>query len=91
MVWRIRPLWRRSLHALLCRLAAAPNTRWFVLSRIPARINDALYHAIHRLDGVWCTEERDVRFVVSEIAGDGRRHWHYSPTNNQFLAGLGPS
>jgi hypothetical protein len=61
------------------------------LQDLEEHINDALYHAIHRLDGVWCTEERDVRFVVSEIAGDGRRHWHYSPTNKQFLAGLGPS
>lgn len=61
------------------------------LHDLDEHINDALDHAIHRLDGVWCGRTRDLRFTVSEIACDGRRHWYYSPSSKRFLAGLGSS
>jgi hypothetical protein len=52
------------------------------------KMNDAYKEAVRRLNNFGVDESREIYFVVSEIAEDNRRHWHYDKTLKRFKSSL---
>ena len=52
------------------------------------KMNDAYKEAGRRLSNFGVDESREIYFVISEIAEENRRHWHYDKTLKRFESSL---
>ncbi len=54
------------------------------LMNLENHLNDAYKEAVNRLKSKMVDDSREIYFMVSEIAKNNRRHWHYDKTMNRF-------
>lgn len=49
------------------------------------RINEAFMNAVGFLGDDFCNDSREIFLIITEIGKNGRRHWHFNRTENQFI------